>query len=1123
MVSMLLRVWKCKTLLVMRLTLLICLFFAFQSIAIEALSQNKRLSINQKIMKIEEIIQLIENKTDYYFMYSAKTIDVQRTVDIEAKDKLVPEILDDIFNGTNISYKVDGRLIALSKKGEESVLGQQQKTVSGKVTDSSGAPLPGVSVVVKGTTTGVITDMEGKYSLLKVPENATLQFSFVGMKTQEIRVVGNTTINVTLEEETIGLDEVVAIGYGTVKKADLTGSIASVQGNSIAERKTTKVAEALQGAIAGVTVTRSGDAPGANATIRVRGITTIGTSTPLVIIDGVQGDINSVDPNDIDNISVLKDAASASIYGSKAAAGVILITTKRAKIGQANLEYNFEYGLYSPTRIPKYVGAVQFMKMANELVWNDANNLGTEYPTYAQNLIENYGSLHAENPDMYPDTDYADYINDFAPRQSHLLSFTAGEKNLRTHVSLSYEKKDALTNYRSFQRFNARVNNDLRINEMLTAHFDLYYINTTDRREIVNLAPTMLRLEPTMVPFYGDGRVATVRNGESPWAQLEKGGTDDGSDGSITGKVALDFTPLKGLKISGIVAPNYYTYKEKIFSLKNPMTSLDNPNLITGYVGGQNSTSLNERRNDSHSITTQFLADYTKSYGDHKFNLLVGYESYYSINENLSASRSQYTLNNYPYLDLGPLDYRNNSGDASEYSSRSYFGRIMYNYNDKYLFQSNVRYDGSSRFAKKYRYGLFPSFSAGWVISEESFMKDITFLSSLKLRASWGSLGNERIGNYPYQSTVSFGNSLLRQGGSVISSQTAYIGSYAIEDISWETTESLDVGLDVNLFKNKLQVTADYFKKTTRDMLLALEIPDYIGLGNPDQNTGKMSTKGWEFEISYNNKIGNLHYSVSANVFDSKSIMGDLGGTEFIGNQVKKKGSEFNEWYGYKAIGLFQTQDEVNNSAVTNSRVKPGDIKYQDISGPDGVPDGIISSTYDRVLLGGSLPKYQYGGTINLEYKNFDFSIIFQGIGKVKSYKSTDMIQPLWGGGYGVPSFIPENYWSKYNTDEQNAKVYYPRLSEVSANSQSPASGNNYVMSDYWLFNGGYFRLKNVILGYSLPKQTIEKIGMSNVRFYVNLSDFFAIDKYPKGWDPESISNGYFITKAYIFGISVKF
>jgi TonB-linked SusC/RagA family outer membrane protein len=449
----------------------------------------------------------------------------------------------------------------------------------------------------------------------------------------------------------------------------------------------------------------------------------------------------------------------------------------------------------------------------------------------------------------------------------------------------------------------------------------------------------------------------------------------------------------------------------------------------------------------------------------------------------------------------------------------------MYNYKNRYLFQSNVRYDGSSRFAADYRWGFFPSFSAGWVISDEAFMKNVPVLSYLKLRASWGSLGNERIGNYPYQSTVSFSNSLFynAETTTVISKQTAYIGKYAIKDISWETTESFDIGIDAFLFDNKMQIIADYYDKTTRDMLLALEIPNYIGLDNPDQNTGKMSTKGWEFEIRYNDKIGDLNYSVSGNISDFKSVMGDLGGTEFLGSQVKFQGSEFNEWYGYVSEGLYQTAEEVAGSAKINNRVSPGDIKYKDISGPNGEPDGIINSAYDRALLGGSLPRYEYGGNIRLDYKNIDFSLVFQGVGKINSYMTSIMARPLQGGVYNVPEDVIGNYWSKYNTEQRNKEVFYPRLSEVSAGGQAEASGNNYVTSDYWLFNGGYFRLKNIVLGYSLPKSIVQKLSLNNVRIYANLSDLFSIDKWKGGYDPESGSSGYFIQKSYLFGISVKF
>jgi TonB-linked SusC/RagA family outer membrane protein len=1062
----------------------------------------------------------IQNQSEFYFLYNSELIDVAKKVDIAIEEEKVDAILTRLFDKNEVDFLIKDRYIVLTPVGGNAELfaDQQQPAVSGTVTDESGEPLPGVTVVVKGTTRGTVTNADGEYQLIDIPEDATLVFSFVGMRTQEVEARGQTSIDVTMEEDVIGIEEVVAIGYGTMKKSDLTGSIATLRGDDLAERRTLKASEALQGAIPGVTVSRSG-APGASATIRIRGITTIGNSTPLTIIDGVPGNIDDINPDDIENISVLKDAASASIYGSRAASGVILITTKRSKLGQLKITYNTEYGVGLPTKLPKYMGPEQLMKIRNEWTWNDNDHQGSEYPTYSKELIDNYAALHAENPDLYPSTDWQELmLNDYAPRQRHVLKFTAGTKNIGTLISVAYDKENALYDHRTYSRYTIRANNDITINDYWSADVDLHFTQNIDKRPVIDI-PIWLGYGSVLDPaIWTNGLIA---RGDlvnwNPYAQLHYGGFNNSWDDVLGGKISIDFTPIEELKIQAIVAPNKNVKKGKNFQKEILFTDWDNPDLYIGHIQGAEETKLSESRNDSYNITSQLLANYSKIVRGHDFNLMAGFENYYYFKEYLGASRDQYALKNFPYLNLGNENYMNNSGYAIENAYRSFFGRAMYNYKNRYLIQLNARYDGSSRFHEDYRWGLFPSVSLGWVISEESFIPDNTALSFLKLRASWGNLGNERIGNYPYQSSLEFRNDLLYQGQNRVSALSAMIRKYPIKNITWETTETYNVGLDVNFFDNKLILTGDYYKKTTKDMLLALEIPDFMGFSNPDQNTGKMFTKGWDIALGYQNKIGNVNFSVSMNLSDFKSVMGDLGGTELLGNQVKIEGSEFNEWYGYKSDGLFQTQEEIDNSAVLNELTRPGDIKYVDISGPDGVPDGKITPEYDRVLLGGSLPRYLYGGNIQLGFRNFDFSVVFQGIGKQNTKMERRMIGLVGAeGNYDLVESVLGKYWSKYNSDEENLNAKYPRYTRT-------AQTNNMANSDFWLFNGGYFRLKNIMLSYSVPESIIKNFRLQGLRVYSSISDLFSIDRYPQGWDPETSSNDYWITSSFNIGLSVDF
>lgn len=995
--------------------------------------------------------------------------------------------------------------------------------VKGNVVDDKNEPLIGVSVEVKGGNNGTSTDIDGNYEI-KVAQNATLVFSYIGSITQEIEVKGQTTINVVMQEDAHGLEEVVVIGYGAVKKKDLTGSVGAVRGEDLAVKKTTSLSRALQGSVAGLMVRRSDNAPGSSAgSMHIRGVTTIGNSSPLVIVDGVPGNIDYVNPNDVESVSVLKDAASASIYGSRAAAGVIVVTTKRASQTDLTFTYNGEFGVEIPTQQPGVVGVNRYLEMSNELRYNDTPT-GGFFQAFSADQVKNWMKYNATDPNNYPVTDWRDLIlKGSAPRQSHSIHISGGNKSVRTKASLSYDDVDGLYADRYFQRYMLRVNNDFTINKLLGAKLDLNIRRAKNHTPNYSPFGTMRNMPAIYAAMWDDGRIAEGKSGGNPYGLMVMGGSSDSWSTQIGGRGAIEFKPFTGFSLEASVAPFINYTKTKAFKKQAYYTLASDPDAFGGYLdeGGNRweTNKLNETRNDNYNVTSQLIANYMKTIGKHSLSLMGGFENYYSKSENLSASRDHYILTQYPYLDLGSEDYRDNGGNANEYTYNSYFGRLMYNYDSKYLLQANIRRDGSSRFAKKYRWGTFPSVSAGWVMSEEAFMKslNLNWLSFLKLKGSWGQLGNERIGDFPYIALLSFSNALFYENGELVTHQTASQRELAVQDISWETTESTNIGVDLGFLNNRLRMTAEYYWKKTKDMLLTTQIPLHMGYSNPSTNQGKMSTKGFDLEVSWNDKKGDWTYGISANLSDFISKIDYLQNTKNIsGGKIQVAGVGFNEWYGYICEGIYQTQEQVDNSAVLNDKIKVGDLWYRDISGPDGVPDGKISPEYDRVPLGNSLPRFQYGGNINVGYKGFDMSLTFQGIGKQNVRMAPEMIQPLRSNYGNIPDIYDGNYWSLFNTEEQNASAKYPRLTNTNADS-------NHTISDFWLFNGRYFRLKNLTFGYTLPKALTEKVSMKKVRVYASASDLFCISDYPSGWDPEMGTSSYPITTSLVFGLSVNF
>jgi TonB-linked SusC/RagA family outer membrane protein len=994
------------------------------------------------------------------------------------------------------------------------LLAYAQVSISGKVADTKGNALIGVNVAIKKTGQGTATDENGEFRLTVNDPEAIVEFSYVGFQTQEIPLAGRSYLNVTLVEDTGLLEEVIVVGYGTQKKINLTGSVQNVSSEDLAKRNVSNTSIALQGLIPGVSVVTTSGRPGYDgAGIRIRGTGSLNSSSnPLVLIDGVIADtngLNFLDMNSIESISVLKDAASASIYGSRASNGVILITTKRAKENKLSISYSGYVGVNTPTAIPEPLSAVEYMRAINVARANA--DMG---PQYSEELIKEYETLGPDNINRYETNWRKEIIEQNALTHNNSLNISGGSEKIRIFANFGNFYQDGNIANNNYRRMTMRLNTDFQITTWLKSGIDVNIRQSKTIQPAFDTPESIICKAITFVPVFSginnDGTWGYGQNGDNPIASAKVSGINTSVTPELGLKGFVQITPLEGLdlltsyssrKIEGntdyFMKP-YDTYEGGVFKTTFPADGR------TKYEGW------------SQTITNQFnlQGSYARTINDHSFNLLTGMQSEEIMSRSFSATRKGYEFEGFEDLNHGNIATATNSGSHWDWAMLSYFGRLNYNFQERYLLELNGRYDGSSRFMKDQRWGFFPSASAGWRISEEAFFESLKeSIDNFKLRVSYGTLGNQDIYSYfPYAATISpgYGYWFNKEPGTGVA-QT----QVANEMISWEKSTQLNIGVDLGFFSSKLTTTFDYYVRNINDMLQQFPIPVFVGLSSPWENAGSMRNNGWDLNITWRDKVGDVNYNITANLSDVKNTVTNLYGKEYIGTQITREGDPMESWYGFVSDGYFQTQEEIDNAAVYGEKknIKPGYIRYKDLSGPEGKPDGVINDL-DRTIIGNPAPRYEYSLNIDAEWKGFDVNIFFQGVGK----------KDIFYSGYGVRPFYVGRSMFKYQLDywtEDNRDAKFPIL-------LIDGSGNNpnNVISDFWVKSGAYLRLKNVVLGYTLPRHLTNRWNMNKVRFYLSGNNLLTFSNAYEGYDPEiSVSGGSFypLMRTMTVGLDINF
>ncbi|KMM31566.1 membrane receptor RagA [Parabacteroides goldsteinii] len=1127
----------------MRITTFLLLVCVFCTFAENTHSQNARVSINKKNVQLETVLNEIEHQTDYLFIYNNQ-VNVNKKVSLKAKNQPVSKVLEELLADSGITYSVEGNHIVLGKQ-TMAAAPQQSSTIRGKVIDTNGDPVIGANIVEKGTTNGTTTDVEGNFSI-NAKSGSTLVITFIGYVREEVKANAGRRMEIILQEDSETLEEVVVVGYGTMKKADLTGSVATVGSEVIEDRPLTNLGAGLQGAIANLNITSSSGAPGTGSKFNIRGTTNLSGGEPLILVDGIEMDPNLINPQDVKDVTVLKDAASASIYGARAAFGVILITTKTGFVSQKPVvSLSANYSINVPTVHANYMNSMEYTQWMNDA--NTTSNGSNYFDDITMEHVRNYYNDPVNNLPVFhhPDdaaskyrycgnTDWYEALNKKSyPMQQYNISVQGGSETAKYMTSAGMFQQDGISKWtdEDYKRFNVlqhvnyKVNNWLQVG--LRATLSMVKMNTGPQNKYGNnsLGATIPGdSRPLMPVYHPDGHFAGYCGdgyftNQAAW--LSQGGSAEMRNNNMYATAFAKLNPLEGLEINVDYTYNYYNYSFKNHVREYIDYDADgNPGSIFPHTSPNQ---VSYTKNESQYDVFNAYATYKKKINKvHALEGMIGFNQENATYKGVGLSRNNLIANDIPFLNLATGD-RSTSDYMNQWAIRGAFFRLFYAYDDKYLVQVNGRYDGSSRFPKDDRFAFFPTFSLGWRLSQEKFWKPIAHIvNDFKIRGSYGALGNQVLlqgGNdmyYPYISTYTTG-----EVGYLFSGEKqmgVYAPGLVSDQLTWETVKQWDLGFNFSMFDSKLTGEFDYYVRTTEDMLTKSKtLPSILGVSEPQMNAADLRTSGWEVALTWKSALQNgFAYSATLSLSDYQAEITKYDNPTKNLSDNYYEGKKLGEIWGFVTDGLFQSDEEAsswNQSKIVGYTQYAGDIKFADLNGDGEVTRGenTVNNSGDLKIIGNETPRYNFGIRGTAEYKGFDFTLFFQGTMKRDIIPSKTFYLSHYTSEWSVPQKMNYDYWREDNRD-----AFFPR-----ARMNGSAVNENQTR---FMLNGAYIRCKQLALGYTIPKYITEKAKISKLRVYFNADNLFEFSGMPDTFDPELATvNAYPFIRSFSFGANLTF